>query len=75
MANYKILVVDDDEPLRSAIRSYMEVKGYSVAEANTGKACREFLELQRPDAAVDGVAELLGVAVADLERVFPRHGG
>jgi len=27
----------------------LEVKGYSVAEASTGKACRDFLESERPD--------------------------
>jgi DNA-binding NtrC family response regulator len=50
MPNYTILVVDDDESLRSTIRSYLEVKGFSVAEASSGKECRDFLELQRPDA-------------------------
>jgi DNA-binding NtrC family response regulator len=52
MANYKILVVDDDRALRDTIHSYLSVEGYSVAEAHSGKACREFLELDRPDAIV-----------------------
>lgn len=52
MANYKILVVDDDETLRDAVHSFLELEGYSVAEACTGKTCREFLEQDRPDAIV-----------------------
>lgn len=52
MANYKLLLVDDDPALRGVIRAYLEMNGFSVAEANTGKACREFVELQRPDAVV-----------------------
>ena len=45
-----ILVVDDDVPLRQIIRSYLEIKGYSVAEAATGKACLQALESEHPDA-------------------------
>jgi DNA-binding NtrC family response regulator len=50
MPNYKVLVVDDDCLVRGAIRDYLEAKGYSVSEADTGSACRRSLEVDRPDA-------------------------
>ncbi len=52
MANYKLLLVEDDAALRGAIHAQLKMSGFSVSEASTGKACREFLELQRPDAVV-----------------------
>ncbi len=52
MANHKLLLVDDDAALRGAIYAQLQLSGFSVSEANTGKACREFLEFQRPDAVV-----------------------
>jgi len=52
MTNYKILLVDDDTALRRVVHSYLELEGYSVAEAYTGKMCRELLERNHPDAVV-----------------------
>jgi DNA-binding NtrC family response regulator len=52
MTNYKIVLVDDDAELRWAIRSYLEVKGFSVTEVDSGKACRDVLEHDRPDAVL-----------------------
>jgi DNA-binding NtrC family response regulator len=52
MANYNILLVDEDVSLRGAVRSYLEMKGFSVSETSSGKACREILEQKRPDAIV-----------------------
>ncbi len=73
MASYKLLLVDDDAALRGALHAYLEMNGFSVAEADTGKACREFLELQRPDAVVmdyllpdtDGLQLLREIRAAD----------
>ncbi len=49
MASNRILVVDDDVDLRGATRSYLEIKGFLVDEADTAKRCREYLEQNRPD--------------------------
>ena len=73
MANYKILLVDDDAELRGAVRSYLELKGYSVSEADSGKACREYLEQNHPDAIlmdyslpdVDGLQLLRDIRAID----------
>jgi DNA-binding NtrC family response regulator len=48
----EVLIVDDDEMLRGAIRAYLGTKGYSVREASTGKACLQALEMDRPDAVL-----------------------
>jgi DNA-binding NtrC family response regulator len=52
MSEPQILIVDDDEPLRSAIRAYLETKGYLVREAGNGQACLCALEANLPDAVV-----------------------
>jgi DNA-binding NtrC family response regulator len=52
MARYKIFLVEDDSELRGAVHSYLEIKGYSVSDAESGKACREFLEQNHADAIV-----------------------
>ncbi len=73
MANYKILLVDDDVALRGAVSSYLEMKGFSVAVADNGKACRDFLDRGRFDAVVmdyvlpdsDGLALLREIRAVD----------
>jgi DNA-binding NtrC family response regulator len=52
MPSYKILLVDDDVAFRGAVHSYLEIKGFSVVEADCGMACREALDQGRPDAIV-----------------------
>jgi len=52
MLNYKVLIVDDDASLLGAVHSYLEVKGFTVSEARTGKQCREALQQSLPDAVV-----------------------
>ena len=49
MANYNILIVDDDAELRGAVRSYLELKGFTAAEAKDGRSCRSFLDQHHPD--------------------------
>ncbi len=52
MSELQILIVDDDEPLRGAIRTYLETKGYLVREAGNGQACLWALEANLPDVVV-----------------------
>src|ERR1017187_11015085 len=52
MSELQILIVDDDEPLRGAIRAYLETKGYVVREAGNGQACLWALEANLPDVVV-----------------------
>ena len=52
MSELQILIVDDDEPLRGAIRAYLETKGYLVREAGNGQACLWALEANLPDVVV-----------------------
>lgn len=36
MVNYKILIVDDEAPLRTSLKAYLEQEGYTVATAEDG---------------------------------------
>lgn len=48
----RVLVVDDEEPIRSLVRSYLEDEGFDVAEAATGEAAVERIGRQEPDLVV-----------------------
>ncbi len=71
--DYIILLVDDDAELCDAVRRYLELKGYSVAAVFSGKACREYLEQNHPDAIlmdyslpdVDGLRLLRDIRAVD----------
>lgn len=52
---YKVLIIDDEEPLREAISILGDWKGLQVSEvleATNGKAGLEMMELHRPDLVV-----------------------
>ncbi len=66
---YKVLVVDDEETLRTGIRRVLQNQAYEVEEAATCERARELLQFSLPDAAIidyrlpDGTAlELLAEA-------------
>ncbi len=48
----KILIVDDDEDFRAALRPILESRGYRVFEAVTGKEGLEQVVAQNPDAVL-----------------------
>ena len=50
-ARLKVLVVDDEPPIRKLLRMGLSTQGYSVLEAPNGKAALEFLN-QEPDLIV-----------------------
>jgi DNA-binding NtrC family response regulator len=52
MSELHILIVDDDEVLRGAIRTFLEMKDYLVQEAGTGEACLKALAASLPDAVL-----------------------
>ena len=49
MAKYKILLVEDDEAIRLAVRDYLTAGGFDVAEAGTCGAAEERFRVLRPD--------------------------
>jgi DNA-binding NtrC family response regulator len=49
---YRILLVDDEPGIRFAIRSFLEVNGYDVEEADTCQAAEASFRTSRPDAAI-----------------------
>jgi len=44
---YRVLVVDDEESVRTALSRYLEGRGYQVAVADSGKAALALLEKQQ----------------------------
>ena len=44
----KVLVVDDDPAIREMLADYLGDHGYSVAQAENGKAMRAEMERARP---------------------------
>jgi len=49
MANSRILVVDDETPVRSALRATLSALGFIVADASTGEAALEKIREERFD--------------------------
>jgi len=48
----KILLVEDEQPIREMLRFSLEKKGYNVIEAESGAQAREILLTNRPDLIV-----------------------
>ncbi len=49
MVKSRILVVDDEEPIRKALRMALEYEGYEVSEASSGNEALEAIETEPPD--------------------------
>ena len=47
--NDKILVVEDEENIRTNIKEYLENQNYQVIEAADGEAGLEMVETMKPD--------------------------
>ncbi len=65
MRAMRILVVDDDRPLREALRRALNVGGYDTVLAETGQEALSRTAAERPDALVldVGLPDLDGLAV------------
>lgn len=57
-----ILVVDDDQDLRTGLREVLHRQGYRTLEAGDGLAAREMIQGHRPDLVI-------------LDMMMPRWGG
>jgi CheY-like chemotaxis protein len=45
----KIMIVDDEEDIRDAVRSILESKRYKVSEAKDGDECLRLVKKEKPD--------------------------
>lgn len=52
---YTILVVDDEEEIRSSIAEILFQKNYSVCQAKNGKEALHMIEKQRPDLIISDI--------------------
>lgn len=57
----KILVVDDEQPIRKLLRTGLSVEGYAVIEARNGREAGELVSAERPDLI------LLDLGLPDLQ--------
>ena len=48
----KILVVDDETPIRRLLRVGLSTQGYTVVEASSGKAAAELMRVETPDLVI-----------------------
>jgi CheY-like chemotaxis protein len=53
---YRILLVNDDDPCRRALRQVLEGLGYAVSEADDGLEGLQLAQTLTPDVAVIGLA-------------------
>jgi two-component system cell cycle sensor histidine kinase/response regulator CckA len=74
-----VLVVEDEDPLRSAIRRSLQTEGYAVLEAHNGAMALELLTASESAAGVELVLTDLRMPVMDgrqlaaaLARLHPR---
>jgi len=68
----KILVVDDEAPIRKLVRSYMEAEGYEVLEGDNGEKAVALARSSSPDLIVldIGMPILDGVETLRMIRTF-----
>ena len=74
----RILIVDDDEMVRTALRELLEEKGYHLADAESGPLALALFPLFKPDAVLldilmpgmDGIEVLQRMKLYDLLAAF-----
>ncbi|MFH5773780.1 response regulator transcription factor [Paracoccus sp. NGMCC 1.201697] len=52
MNDVKVLIVDDEQPIRKLLRTGLTIEGYTVIEARNGREARELAASERPDLIV-----------------------
>ena len=72
-----VLVVDDDERVRTVVSWQLEADGYSVAQARDGAGALERIDAERPDLVVLDLSMpgLGGLDVLRRVRAAEAHGG
>lgn len=48
----KILIVDDEQPIRKLLRVGLSAEGFQIIEARNAREADEFIEIERPDLAI-----------------------
>jgi DNA-binding NtrC family response regulator len=75
MAGERILLVDDEQTIRFAIRDFLELKGFVVDEAANGRAAVRAYQAARPDVAIVDYRLEDGDGIELLRRLIALDGG
>lgn len=75
----RVLVVDDDEPVRRLIRLNLELEGFEVAQAGDGRECLTLVRTDPPDVitldlrmpTLDGLSAAARLREAEHSRHIP----
>lgn len=70
----KVLVVDDEAPIREVLRRYFSRKGFEVILANSGKEALEFFNQYKPHIVLLDILmpDTNGLEIlAELKRILP----
>jgi DNA-binding response OmpR family regulator len=70
----RILIVDDEELMREAVRIALEQDGHEVVEAENGDACLRLFSKERPDVVITDLImpHKEGIeTIRDLRRNYP----
>lgn len=71
----RVLIVEDDVPLRKALREMLTTVGYQAVEAGNGASARNELAAHAPDlVCLDiGLPESSGYDICEFIRASPQH--
>ena len=72
----RVLVVDDEAPLRGTIREVLESGDFQVSEAGDGKEALELVEKVRPDLVIMDIImpEKEGIeTIFEIQRDYPEQ--
>ncbi len=69
----KVLIIDDEEKLRSLLARLLKLEGYTIAEAGNLKAARRYLETDKPDVVLCDVKLPDGNGVNFIAEIKPKH--
>ena len=72
MENEKILIVDDEEPIREVVSTMLEAQGFRCATVSNGRLAQELVPKYRPDLVLSDMImpEMDGVRLLDWLREY-----
>ena len=73
MSNKRLLIVDDDAPLRKRLSRAMEQRGFIVSQAESVAEASQYMNTEEPDYAVVDLKLEDGSGLSVVERLKQRY--